>query len=96
MCTNETLKKHMRKYAEIKNQYDKLKKDLEREKQFILSEMETRNDNNFNGFPVITECLRETLKTDELKKLLGNDYSNYTKVTYYKRINAKAIKDIIQ
>lgn len=95
MCTNETLKKHIRKYAEISDQIKKLEELKKAESVFILQEMETRNDNELDGIRIIMERLREDATKagkEKLKDLFREDIDKYISVSYSRFVDTRNCK----
>lgn len=95
MCTNETLKKHIRKYAELKTMIQALEKDLDKEKAFILSEMENRQAFELDGKKIVTERLSESVTKagkEQLKTMFPDNIEMYINVSYSRFINTAAAK----
>lgn len=99
MCTNETLKKHIKKYAELAAQIAELEKLKKAESQIIVREMDSRKTDTFNNVKIINERLSESVTKEgkkELKKLYPETIENYITVSYSKFVNTANAKKIAQ
>lgn len=96
MCTNEVLRNHIRKYAELQIVLKTIQEDLQTERDFIISEMDNRKTLEFEGKKIITERLQETA-TKAGKEILkatftGNEIEKYLTVSLARYINSAAAK----
>lgn len=95
MCTNETLKKHIRKYAELASKISELEKLKKIESQFIVQEMDNRKTDTFDDLKLINERLSENVTKDgkqELKKLYPETIEKFITVSYSKYVNTANAK----
>lgn len=98
MCTDATLKKHIREYATLKNQISELEKLAKAESEFILTEMETRNTKEFDGKTIVTERLNENATKEGkqvLKDLFPDTIDNLLNITLSVFINTAAAKKFL-
>lgn len=98
MCTDATLKKHIREYATLKNQISELEKLARAESEFILTEMETRNTKEFDGKKIVSERLNESATKEGkqvLKDLFPDAIDNLLNITLSVFINTAAAKKFL-
>lgn len=104
MCTNTELKTKLEMYISVSNEISKLEKLKKELSGFIVSEMDTRNENNdpalydyFEGEKIITSRLSENVtKAGKayLKEKAGKDIDTYINVSCSRFINTAAAKKL--
>ena len=92
MCTDKTLKMHIRKYAALKAQISELEKLAKTESVFILDEMEKRNTNELNNVSIVTDRLSENVTKagkQALKETFPDMIETLINVSYSRFVNTR-------
>lgn len=98
MCTNETLKKHIKEYAKLKTEIAKLDALAKAESEFIVNEMSDRETDIFDGKKIITERLTENATKagkQALKELYPENIDTFINVTLSVFVNTANAKKFL-
>lgn len=85
MCTDRTAKQHIDNYKALVARKKELEKLIDAEKEWILNESDSRNENKFCGISVI-HVSREDIHTSDIKRDLPEVWERYKYINSYRYI----------
>lgn len=97
MCTDKELRQAVIMYNDISNEYSRLEKEKKALSEMIISELDNRKTDSFDGFTLITERLSENATKagkQALKDMFPDNIDDYIHVSYSRYINSRAAKKI--
>ena len=97
MYTDKELRQAVIMYNDIANEYSRLEKEKKALSEMIISELDSRKTDSFDGFTLITERLSENATKagkQALKEMFPDDIDTYIHVSYSRYINSRAAKKI--
>ena len=98
MCTDNELRQAVILYNDISNEYSRLEKEKKALSEMIISELDSRKTDTFDGFTLITERLSENATKagkQALKDMFPDNIDDYIHVSYSRYINSRNAKKIV-
>lgn len=97
MCTDRELKEKIVMYSELHNELKKLVSLKDEIAKFIITELDNRNTDTFDGYKIITERLTEHATKEgkqALKDLFPDHVDDYISVSLSRFVNTANAKKI--
>ena len=85
-------------FNDISNEYARLEKEKKALAEMIISELDSRKTDTFDGYTLITERLSENATKEgkqALKNMFPDDIDTYIHVSYSRYINSRNAKKIV-
>ena len=97
MINDKELRQAVIMYNDIASEYSRLEKEKKQLAEMIISELDSRKTDTFDGFTLITERLAENATKagkQALKDMFPDDIDNYIHVSYSRYINSRNARKI--
>lgn len=97
MCTDKELRQAIIIFNDISSEYSRLEKEKKQLAEMIISELDSRKTDIFDGLTLITERLSENATKEgkkALKEMFPDNIDDYIHVSYSRYINSRNAKKI--